>query len=151
LEKMQSGKILVNAKTTDVDEMLLAAQANSAAFARAGVEVRVTSCGLIVDADQHRVVQALTALLKVLVEKFSQDSVVRISAERYKQGVNIAITVPFWPTDDQSTEQTGDIARERLAINLSRLIAEQHGGTLAITRTASGRLISIYLPGGQRE
>lgn len=147
LEKMQVGKILIAVKEIDIDEVLLAAKENSSAFESANaVEVKVALSGLMVEADRARLIQALTAVLHVLVKKLPENSVVKVSAERYKKGIKLTLAVPFQSDIEQADTLTGDIARERLAIGLARLIVEQHGGSLTTPRIAGGRLINLVLP-----
>ncbi|MFK5027027.1 hypothetical protein ACI39O_26925, partial [Klebsiella pneumoniae] len=86
--------------------------------------VEPTLSHLQITVDRQRIVQGLSALLRVLVENLPSGSKIHIHGEKNKRGLNLIMTIPPAPL---VTSNAAPSARERLAISLTRLVAEQHG------------------------
>jgi signal transduction histidine kinase len=146
LEKMQSGKMLVHKEQSQLDDILKTAASNLAPLAeKCNIELRVEHSQVAAELDQNRIVQALTSILREFVEELPAKSVVSLSCPGDKHRASIKISAPNVKESSSSTSRKDHAARQRLAIDLTKLIVEQHGGQLQIRSSQDTRVVTITL------
>lgn len=124
------------------------AAANAAKLAAdKGVTLQIACGGLLsANVDGEALGRALSGLLEAAVELSDPGTVVRISAQRAREG-----GLEFTITDGgSSTHPSKDDEGSKLgnALDLARRVIKGHGGQIAIRRTEDGRQqIAIWLPG----
>lgn len=142
-EKINSGKMLVTKSEVELDSILDDAAANIKDLARMRrIEVRTDRSGLEAAADARRLVQALTAVLSEITDQAPQGSTIALESIKNGDALELRVTAPMTILVGETNRR----ARERLAVDLSRLIAEQHGGTMEISSSERQSVFSIKLP-----
>jgi signal transduction histidine kinase len=148
LEKMQSGKMLVVKEASEIDSTLSAVATNLKPLGdKKGVEIRTNSSGLTADADPYRLTQALTAVLREIIEEVPEQSVISLNSQSNYKGVALKITAPcIRSSAENAPVKAKHPARERLAVDLSRVIAKQHGGDILIKSSKDERIVTLTFP-----
>ncbi len=132
VEKIQSGKNIVEKETALVDEILSKSAENVAALAKErDIQIRTPFEELSANVDSTRLIQALTAVLKNIAEHAPRQSTIILDAKskvsKLKFRLSPLVTAARIPRYFQ--------CRSGLAVDLLKLIAEQHGGSLEIQPT----------------
>lgn len=144
LEKMQSGKLLVQKGEINLGETMqsVVASVNDISSER-GIYIAVSNSVSEIVGDRRRLSQALTALVRHLVQVLPKHSNVDLRCESDARVVDIMIAVP-----NDRAYMVEHAARGQLVNDLSRAIAEQHGGTFMISATRNVRRYIFHLPIG---
>ncbi len=141
------GEILLRREPIRVAPVVRGAAASAAKLAAdKGVTLQI-SCGGLLSAniDGEVLGQALSGLLEAAVKLSDPGTLVRISAQRAREG-----GLEFVITDGGSNSHASDDANLELgnALDLARRVVKGHGGQISIQRAADGRQqITIWLPG----
>ncbi|HEY9715762.1 MAG TPA: ATP-binding protein, partial [Chroococcales cyanobacterium] len=151
LEKMLSGKCLVQKESLLVPDIFKKVQTNSerAALDRR-IEIESQPAPSKVTADPRRLVQALTALVRHYIDVVPEQSIIRLQCETLSSGLGLIVSTP----KPSATDQVFDLfrarhsAREHLVEELSRAIVEQHGGSLSISDEGAQRFYRLRLAEG---
>lgn len=143
LEKMQTGRILVAPVASKVDDILELVESKGLPLAQEkDMELSFLQSGLSVRADSRRLVQALSAVLYGLIDSLPMESQIALAATATKRETNIILSAT---TKSQYEPWSQEGGRQRLARDLCRLIAEQHGGSFSISHAGKQRFI-LHLP-----
>lgn len=144
VEKMQSGKQIVEKNAALIDEILSKAAENVAELAsERKVAFRTSFEELNAKVDSTRLIQALTAVLTNITEHAAPKSTIVLDAKKLGEQLEVLIVAPGGDCSKDSLDVT--TARGRLAVDLMTLIAEQHGGSLDINPSAEKLVVSINL------
>lgn len=145
VEKIQSGKTLVVKEEASIDEILARAAKGVEQFLTTSqMHVRVAENGLSVNADAGRLAQALTAALADIIQYAPNTSSIALSAEKVNNEVRLRIESAGGDSGRSALNPAS--ARGRLAVDLLRLIAQQHGGRVVITTTDEQMLVLVIVP-----
>lgn len=149
LEKMQSGKVLVTRQKINVEDIFDQVKSDNIQPAKnKGIGLEIKDCEQEVLADSNRLSQALTAIIRSIMERLPSASNVKLECKTLKNMVVLAIGAPHGVAVKSYRNKHRELAREQMAINLARLTALQHGGDLQLTTSSKGRTIEIRLPAG---
>ncbi len=144
VEKIQSGKNIVEKAEVSIYEILSRTSDNMAELTeQRDVELRIDADELQIFADRARLVQALTAVLTDIASHAPAQSSINVSAKEQHNQVIVSITAPGGDCSRDSLELTS--ARGRLAVDLLKLIVEQHGGSVEIKHMAEQLAVEINL------
>ncbi len=144
VEKMQSGKHIVEINAALIDEILSKAAENVAELAgEREVAFRTSFEELNAKVDSTRLIQALTAVLTDITEHAAPKSTIVLDAKKQGEQLEVLIVAPGGDCSKDSLDVA--TARGRLAVDLMTLIAEQHGGSLEINPSAEKLVVSINL------
>ncbi len=145
VEKIQSGKSLVVKEEVRIDEILDTTTKNVCeAIKGKELEFKVSGAGVAVNADATRLVQSLTAVLNDIMLYAPLRSTITLDAAKANGELNLTIRAP----GDQCSSEAlnSNSARGRLALDLLRLIAQQHGGQIAIDAGVKQLVVQVNLP-----
>lgn len=145
-EKMQSGKTIIRKSSVPLDSTLDAAASNVKTLARDRViDLRTNGGGLLAEADGRRLTQALTAVLTDAIENAPRGAALLLDSVASETFVELRLSAPqsALPASIESANQR---ARTRLALTFSKLVAEQHGGTLEIYPHEDEHVLALRLP-----
>lgn len=149
LEKMESGKILVTKQSMNVEQVLEQLKADNQQTAGSrGVELHIHDCNQEILGDSNRLSQALTAVIRSILERLPSKSSVSVDCKSDRDNFIFAIGAPYGVSKSGYSNKHRELAREQMAISLARQTARQHGGQLNLTTTNRGRTIEICLPAG---
>lgn len=149
LEKMESGKILVSKQLISVESVFEQIKTDNELSAdNRGINLIVQDCQQEILGDSNRLNQALTAVIRSLLERIPSRSKVSIECKNTEDRVVLAIAAPHGVAVKSFSSKHREFARERMAISLARLTVVQHGGELQLTTTSKGRRIELCLPVG---
>lgn len=147
VEKIQTGKTLVVKEETSIAgifERVSKAVAPALAFSQIGLKTEDHE--LYINADAARLAQALTAALADIIQYAPTGEVVKLEAEKANKEMRIRIEARGGELCGTALNSAG--ARGRLAVDLLRLIAQQHGGRVVITTTEEKMQVFVVLPVG---
>lgn len=113
-----------------------------------GINLRIAECDEEVLGDSNRLSQALTAVIRSILERLPRASDVIVECKKSKTAVILAIGAPHGVAVKSYRNKHRELAREQMAVSLARLTALQHGGDLQLTTSSKGRTIEIRLPIG---
>ncbi len=148
LEKMESGKMLVTKQQISVETIFDQVKSDNLYPAQErDVSLQVLDCRQEISGDSSRLSQALTALIRSIVERLPARSSVSLECKTDADKVIIAVGAPYGVSRSGYTNKERELAREQMAIRLARKTAQQHGGNLNLTTTNKGRMFEIWLPG----
>jgi signal transduction histidine kinase len=146
---MESGKILVTKQSMNVEQVLEQLKADNQQTAGSrGVELQINDCNQEILADSTRLSQALTAVIRSILERLPSKSSVSVDCKSDRDNFIFAIGAPYGVSKSGYSNKHRELAREQMAISLARQTARQHGGHLNLTTTNRGRTIEICLPAG---
>lgn len=149
LEKMESGKILVTKQKIRVENVFEQIKIDNLQPAEnKGIRLDIQDCEQEVLADSNRLSQAVTAILRSIMERLPGASDVQLECRSAKDSVILAIGAPHGVAVKSYRNKHRELAREEMAISLARWTALQHGGDLRLTTSSKGRTIEICLPAG---
>ncbi|HEY9733441.1 MAG TPA: HAMP domain-containing sensor histidine kinase [Drouetiella sp.] len=149
LEKMESGKILVTKQKMNVEQVLEQLKVdNQQTAGTRGVELQIHDCDREIVGDSGRLSQALTAVIRSILERLPSHSLVSVDCKADRDSFTFAIIAPYGISKSGYSNKHRELAREEMAISLARQTARQHGGHLNLTTTNRGRTIEICLPSG---
>ncbi len=144
VEKIQSGKTIVAKALVSLDAILNKAVDGVRQLAE---ERRVTisnkDSDIKANADEARLLQSITAILQDIVENSPQGSSIQMNVQLKDKTAGISICAPGACSQNALNP---DSARGRLAVDLLRLIVEQHGGKQSIEAGEERLLIAVELP-----
>lgn len=142
LEKMQSGKILVHTNEINLSDAVDAviAGVNELSLDRK-VSIAVSNKVSEIIGDRQRLMQALTALLRHLIQVLPSHSNLDLRCEADARKIDIVLAAPY-----ETASLMQHAARAQLVSELSRAIAEQHGGTFFVSATKDARRYIFQLP-----
>lgn len=144
VEKMLSGKTIVAKSETSIDQILNDTMSNIDLLLDGNsVTVRSTVKDLTGSVDAVRLVQALTAVLTLIVEQAPSGTEIVLDSSQTHTDIHVLITVSEVDRVHQVLDTTS--ARGRLALDLLRLIVEQHSGALEIGTADSNVLVLVKL------
>ncbi len=106
--------------------------------------INATSKDLTANADEVRLVQSFTAALTDIIEHAPPETTIHLIAKMREDKIEISISAPGGTCSRESLNS--DSARGRLASDLLRLVAEQHGGTSAVDASEGQLLVKVKLP-----
>ena len=147
LEKMLSGKVLVQKNLVLVSDVLEKVKANSERVAgEREIQVECAAASANVPADDRRLVQSLTALVRHYIDVVPEQSTIRVYFKRSGDHADFVVAVPR-PGSDTGFElfRSHHAARQHLVEELSRIIAVQHGGALSIYDEGDQRFHEVRL------
>lgn len=145
VEKVQSGKNIVAKGPALVDDILKNTAQNVAELAKdKQVEIQANASELSAEVDATRMVQSLTAVLADITEHAPPHSSIKLDAAQ--AGNVLAVTIAAPGADCSKESLNSASARGRLAVDLLRLITEQHGGSINIDASESQLLVHVKLP-----
>ncbi|RTL37667.1 MAG: hypothetical protein EKK48_23575 [Candidatus Melainabacteria bacterium] len=149
LEKMESGKILVTKQKINVETVFEQIKNDNLQPAdNRGVILEIQNCKQELLGDSSRLSQALTALIRSIVERLPAKSSVSVECKTVRDQIVLAVGAPYGISKSGYSNKHRELAREQMAINLARQTAQQHGGDLQLTTSNRGRTIEICLPAG---
>lgn len=149
LEKMESGKILVTKQKINVEAVFEQIKNDNLQPAdNRGVILEIQNCKQELLGDSSRLSQALTALIRSIVERLPAKSSVSVECKTGRDQIILAVGAPYGISKSGYSNKHRELAREQMAINLARQTAQQHGGDLQLTTSNRGRTIEICLPSG---
>lgn len=149
LEKMESGKILVTKQKIKVEKIFEQIESeNSLPAEEKGVSLKIQECDQEVLGDSNRLSQALTAVIRSILERLPRHSDVWLQCKTSQDMVSLTIGAPHGVAVKSYRNKHRELAREQMAISLASLTAIQHGGNLQLTTSSKGRTIEIRLPAG---
>lgn len=145
VEKIQSGRIIVSKQEVNLDEVFSKARLDvSELAAERAVEISSQAGDITANADAIRLVQAVGAVLRDILEYAPAHSKIDLNAQRRGERIIITIAGPGGNCAEKALK--ADSARSRLAGDLLRLIIEQHGGSTSTEITNDQLLVSIDIP-----
>lgn len=145
VEKIQSGKTIVAKDLVCLDSIFGKIVQNVAELCdEHQVTINASSKELTANADEVRLVQSLTAALTDIIEHAPPQSTIHLIAKMREDKIEISISAPGGNCSRESLNS--ESARGRLASDLLRLVAEQHGGTSAIDASEGQLLVKVKLP-----
>jgi hypothetical protein len=111
------------------------------------IDLRTDGGGLSAEADGKRLTQALTAVLTDAIENAPRGAALLLDSAMSANFVELRLSAPqsALPPEIESANQS---ARTRLALTFSKLVAEQHGGTLEIHPHEDEHVLSLKVPAG---
>jgi signal transduction histidine kinase len=149
LEKMESGKILVTKQKIRVENVFEQIKADNIQPAdNKGIGLKIQDCEQEVLGDSTRLSQALTAVIRSILERLPSASDVILECKKTHDTIILAIGAPHGVAVKSYRNKHRELAREQMAISLARLTAVQHGGDLNLTTSSKGRTIEICIPAG---
>ncbi|CAN5740652.1 hypothetical protein BH10CYA1_BH10CYA1_34780 [soil metagenome] len=149
LEKMESGKILVTKQKIRVENVFEQIKSDNIQPAgNKGISLKIQDCEEEILGDSNRLSQALTAVIRSILERLPSTSDVLLECRRSHDTIILAIGAPHGVAVKSYRSRHRELAREQMAISLARLTALQHGGDLQLTTSSKGRTIEICLPAG---
>jgi signal transduction histidine kinase len=149
LEKMESGKILVMKQKMRVESVFDQIQSDNVQSAHnKGISLTIQKCEQEIFGDSGRLSQALTAIIRSILERIPTKSDVLLECKKSHNNVILALEAPHGVAVKGYNNKHREFAREQMAISLARLTALQHGGNLHLITSSKGRTIEISLPIG---
>lgn len=146
LEKMESGKILVTKQKIKVENVFEQVKLDNALPAvTKDITLNIMNCNQELDGDSYRLSQALTAVIRSLIERTPAKSAVSLDCTKTTKNIVLTIGAPHGVAAGRTTRNK-EFARERMATNLARMTARQHGGDLNVTTSSKGRMFELLLP-----
>ncbi len=147
LEKMRSGKNLVNKQSSNVEQIFQQVLSDNVVPAESkGITLTVKDNRQEILADSGRLTQALTAIVRSILNRAPAKSDVVVQCKTVRDTVIISIDAPHGVAVKDYRNKYKDFAREEMAISLARLTALQHGGQFELVTSTKGRLIEMRLP-----
>lgn len=144
LEKMQSGKVLVHKDELNLSDAVEAVVANvNDLSVDREVSISVSNTVSEITGDRQRIMQALTALMRHLIQVLPKHSQVDLRCEPHFHRVDIVVAAPY-----ETASAMQHAARAQLVNELSRAIAEQHGGAFFVSAAKDARRYVFQLPAG---
>ncbi len=145
VEKIQSGRTIVSKESVSLDSILSkSAEKVSDVSTKRNVEIRTSSQDLTAFADATRLVQSISAVLTDIIEHAPPESTINLDAETKGDSIEIRVAAPGGDCSRESLNS--DSARGRLALDLLRLIAERHRGSITIEAGEQQLLVKVRLP-----
>jgi signal transduction histidine kinase len=145
VEKIQSGKTLVVKEESSVDDIFGRAVKSLAQSVKSTeVELRVADTNIKVNADSGRLSQGLAAVLADIIQNAPAGSSIALNAAVVNNEARLCIEAPGG--EDFKNALNTASARGRLAVDLIRLIAQQHGGRIDINISDKQLLVLVILP-----
>jgi signal transduction histidine kinase len=142
-EKMQSGKVLVAPQQVNLETVFSAATASvSDLLVERDIALESESLNAQVKVDAERLSQALSAILTDVAAQLRENSSIKVNTVCDEARVRVRITTAANASDLSISHQ----ARSRLSINLSQLIAQQHGGQFVVDSDADKQVYTFDLP-----
>ncbi len=149
LEKMESGKILVMKQKMRVESVFDQIKSDNVQPANnKGISLTIQNCEQEILGDSGRLSQALTAIIRSILERIPTKSDVLLKCKKSHNNVILALEAPHGVAVKGYNNKHRELAREQMAISLARLTALQHGGNLQLITSSKGRMIEISLPIG---
>lgn len=147
LEKMESGKILVTKQKMDVENLLNQVKSENTLPADSKqIKLNVDNVSREIMADSNRLNQALTAMIRSILERVPRRSDVSVKCKTVKETLVISVAAPHGVAVKGYSDKQRQFARQEMAISLARLTAKQHGGDLNLVTSSKGRIIEMLLP-----
>jgi len=145
VEKIQSGKSLVVKEEISLDDVFnRVAQNVAAAIKEKEINLSLSDQAMQVSADAGRLVQSLTAVLADIIQHAPVKSTISIDATKTKGELSLTIKAPGGECSSEALNTSS--ARGRLAVDLLKLIAQQHGGRISIDAGHDELLVQLMLP-----
>jgi len=145
VEKILSGKNLVHKKNVSLDGLFLEVEQNLAhLLADRQVSLKVAHPSISVPADSLRLVQSLTAVLTDIILNAPPNSSISLNAVVIEEELSLAVIAPGGECSANALRQ--ESARGRLASDLLRLIAQQHGGRIRVESDDRQLAVRVLLP-----
>jgi K+-sensing histidine kinase KdpD len=143
LDRMQSGKQLVHKETCSPNDILGAVIANLSFLAQERqIEIHTEVSKLQIEVDPKMIVQALTCILREFVEELPAKSAIELSCQTTKHTTTLKISAPNLLAPGRNAH----VARQRVSVDFSKSVAEQHGGQMQMRSTQPARILTISLP-----
>ncbi len=147
MEKIQTGKNIVEKPHVSNDALLGEVVENLLEIARQReVELIMNSNPLMVmvRADSARLVQALRAVIYDMIAHAPAKTSIFLDAKVEASRISISIAAPGAECSKNALDVA--TARGRLAVDLIKLIAEQHSGSCEVQSNAEELRVTIRLP-----
>jgi len=145
VEKIQSGKTIVQKQNVPLDSIFEKISENVSVIAeKKQLKIGVSSNDLTANLDSARLVQSLTATLTDIIDYAPKGSHISINAETRENTIELTVTAPGSECSRNALNTAN--ARGRLAVDLLRLIIDQHGGTIKIDSGEERLVVSVKLP-----
>jgi signal transduction histidine kinase len=147
VEKILSGKVLVQKSQVQLDDVLEKTEQNlTHALAGKNIDLTVAHPAISVRADAVRLVQSLTAVLNDIIANAPADSSISLKAFEKDKELNLILLAPGGECAKNALQK--ESARGRLAADLMRLIALQHGGRMEVETGEQQLVVRVLLPAG---
>ncbi len=147
LEKMESGKILVTKKPILVENVFEDVKIDTVKLAQdKGINLVINPCNIEVDADSRRISQSLIAVIQSIIRRVPTLSEVHMEGKQTEDAVVISMSAPHGIAVKGFNNKNKEFAREKMAVSLARLTAQQHGGKFTVSTFNRGRTMTMSLP-----
>jgi K+-sensing histidine kinase KdpD len=147
LEKMESGKILVTKQPVKIENVFEDVKVDTAKLAQdKGVNLVIHPCTIEVDADSRRISQSLIAVIQSVIHRVPMLSEVQVEGQQTEDAVVITMSAPHGIAVKGFNNKNKEFAREKMAVSLARLTAQQHGGEFKVDTFNRGRTMTMSLP-----
>lgn len=153
LEKLESGKMTLNFKTVDLEQLTKQALEANHGYALehdVRLEIKEMVSGVMVEADDHRLLQVFSNLISNAVKYSPKQGVVEVSVTRDSGQVRVSVRdygagiseefqsrifQRFSQADSSDTREKGGTG---LGLSITKAIVEQHGGKVDFSSPADG-------------
>ena len=153
LEKFESGKMTLNFKTVDLEQLTKEALEANHGYALehdVRLEIKEMVSGVKVEADDHRLLQVFSNLISNAVKYSPKQGVVEVSVTRDSGQVRVSVRdygagiseefqsrifQRFSQADSSDTREKGGTG---LGLSITKAIVEQHGGKIDFSSPADG-------------
>jgi signal transduction histidine kinase len=146
VEKILSGKVLVQKSEVQIDDVLTKTERNlTHLLSSKNIQLKVAHPEISVRADAIRLVQSLTAVLNDIILNAPANSSISLNAIEVGREFRLTVLAPGGECAKNALNK--ESARGRLAADLLRLIVQQHGGSMNLESDDKQLLLRVTLDG----